>query len=55
MLLYKEDYSLLFKYYNLYEDNIQNLSSKDNCNNNNKKDKISRESYFTIEDIKKSN
>jgi len=59
MLLYKEDSSLIFKYYDIYNDDIQNstnLCNSNNINNNgiNKKDNISKESYFTIEDIKKS-
>ena len=59
MLLYKEDSSLIFKYYDIYNDDIQNstnLYNSNNINNNgiNKKDNISKESYFTIEDIKKS-
>lgn len=65
MLLHKEDPTLIFKYYNLNEENIQNsiISNNNNSNNisitninnNSKKDnKFSRESYFTIEDIKKS-
>jgi len=59
MLLYKEDSSLIFKYYDIYNDDIQNstnLCNSNNINNKgiNKKDNISKESYFTIEDIKKS-
>lgn len=59
MKLFKDDYSLIFKYYNIFEDpnnnlNVNLLNTKQNSHEMEaKQEPKSNDLYFTIDDIEK--
>jgi len=60
MKLFNDDYSLIFKYYNVTEENLNNFNSNYDSKGlspelKGKQIRKSKELYFTIDDIEKGN